>query len=290
VNLETVRWKDLESRFFKLDLGIQDILAATADTQACAYQLGRGLSEIYWQLDPDPADPDGQEEETWNSWTFLLGSARCGELTRLAGRLSAYFSSYTAPGIAGSLAAWQEVAARKDWRNTLGPDEVEGFVRDDCLYRQVRGWYELTILQQAPSTLIRPYAVLRNYRAVSRTLRAFWIQIVGAVASLCLVAVFLVLLTDEKNNAIVTSLVGVLSVIGVSATTITTKIKDTAQSLLSRIQADAYGDLVGLQITTVPPPPPTFGSGGQLNAWRRDRTVVSAVQSRQITSANVVPH
>ena len=284
-------WETLEKQLFQFDLGIQDILASTSDTQACGYQLGRGLSEAYWQLDIEPPSqpPQPSTELTWSSWTFLLGEARCTELTRLLGRLSAYFSTYTAAGVAGSLAAWKEVAASSKWRTVRGPADQENYVRDDCLYRQIRRWYELIVLEQDPSTLIRPYAILRNLRGVWNGLRGFWIQLVGAVLTLAAIAVFFVLLADKQKSSFETSLFGILSVIGVSATTVSTKLKNAAQSLISRIQADTYGDLVGLQITTAPSPPATFGSGLQIDSRRRDRILKSAIQSRQITSANRQP-
>src|SRR5215831_10933893 len=54
-------------------------LTAESDLRAAAYQLGRGLAEMYWALDPDAAcDPLMPE-----CWTFLLGAHRCEELTRL---------------------------------------------------------------------------------------------------------------------------------------------------------------------------------------------------------------
>ena len=72
-----------------------------SDTQACGYQLGRGLAECYWALDPGSA-------EGWDSWTFLFDQARCGELSRLAGRLSGYMQPFGAPAITGSLEVWKE--------------------------------------------------------------------------------------------------------------------------------------------------------------------------------------
>jgi hypothetical protein len=284
-------WLTLEGQLFEFDLGVQDILAATSDTQACGYQLGRGLAEVYWQLDiePPPQPPEASAELTWNSWTFLLGEARCTELTRLVGRLSAYFSNYTAAGVAGSLSAWKMVAADSNWRTVQGPHAQQNYVRDDCLYRQIRRWYELIVLDQNPSTLIRPYAILRNLRGVWNGIRGFWLQIVGALLTLAAIAVFFVFLGDNQKSSFETSVFGILSVIGISVTTVSTRLKNTAQSLIARIQGDAYGDLVGLQITTAPYPPPAFGSAWQNSDRRRDRIIKSAVQSRRITSVNRQP-
>jgi hypothetical protein len=52
------------------------------------------------------------------SWWFLLGAERCSEMTRLVGRLTAYFHPYTAAAIAGSVQVWKHVAADENWRKT----------------------------------------------------------------------------------------------------------------------------------------------------------------------------
>jgi hypothetical protein len=76
-------WGTLSDTLWKFDAQIQDKLTAFSDTQACGYQLGRGLAESYWAL--YPGAPLGS-----TSWTFLLGRDRCAELGRLVGRLTAY--------------------------------------------------------------------------------------------------------------------------------------------------------------------------------------------------------
>src|SRR5579872_1248891 len=62
---------------FIFDAHIQDVLSAKSDTQACGYQLGRGLSEALWDLDLKA------EANRWTSWDHLLGQRRCNELVRL---------------------------------------------------------------------------------------------------------------------------------------------------------------------------------------------------------------
>jgi hypothetical protein len=292
-------WQNLREGIFNFDKGVQDMLTSVSDTQACGYQLGRGLAEAYWELDldpppappPAPAPPPQAVQPTWNSWTFLLGKPRCDELSRLVGRLSAYFHVYTAPGVAGSLSAWQKVASVPDWRNDPGPgpDASPTYVRDECLYRQIRRWYELVILIQDPSTLIKPYAILRNFRALWRGIKGFWIQLSLALISLGGGAYFLFLLSSNNHSGSQKTLVGVASAVGLSATTLSAKLKNAAQSLLARIQSDAYSDLIGLQITMTPPPPKSLPAGFAVGAGRRNHIVTTAVQDRTITAANPSP-
>jgi hypothetical protein len=85
-------WLSLQELILRFDAHIQDTLASGADTVACGYQLGRALAEPYWALDPGLPDKTPSPE----AWWFLLGPERGGEMSRLAGRLTAYLHSLTA--------------------------------------------------------------------------------------------------------------------------------------------------------------------------------------------------
>jgi hypothetical protein len=101
-------WADLAELMWQFDAHVQDRLAALSESQAIGYQLGRGLADTYWALNP------GQEDGS-ASWSFLLGERRCGELSRLTGRLAVYMGEYTAPAIAGSLEVWKAVVSTPRW-------------------------------------------------------------------------------------------------------------------------------------------------------------------------------
>jgi len=255
-------WQVLALSIYQLDAHAQDFLAAQSGTQAAAYQLGRGLAEVYWALDPsagcDPPTPD--------CWVFLLGTQRCDELARLAGRLSGYFNPYCCPALAGTLRLWLSVASDPPWRDGA----------EDLLYQQLRRWYELLILGQDPSTLIKPYAVLRNWQAPLRALRALWIQLVTALVSLALVIALITLIVSGSGNAFLKALFGVLGVAGLSAATVQAGLKNTAQSLLIRLRQDAYTDLVAAAIAEVPDKP---------GARRQDTVVTEEVRKRTLTTA-----
>ncbi len=74
------------------DAHIQDRLAALSERAAIGYQWGCGLADTYWALD------SAQQADA--GWGFLLGERRCGELSRLTGRLAEYMGEYTASAIA----------------------------------------------------------------------------------------------------------------------------------------------------------------------------------------------
>ena len=255
-------WQALALDIFQLDAHTQDFLAAQSGTQSAAYQLGRGLAEVYWALDPsagcDPPAPD--------CWVFLLGSQRCNELTRLAGRLSGYFNPYCCPALAGTLRLWQSVAGDPQWR-----DDAK-----DCLYQQLRRWYELLILGQDPSTLIKPYTVFQNWHAPFRALRALWMQVVTAAVSLVLVIALITLIVSGSGHAFLKALFGVLGVAGLSAATFQAGLKNTAQGLLTRLRQDAYTDLVAAAIAEVPRKP---------GARRQDVVMMEEIRKRTLTTA-----
>jgi hypothetical protein len=156
-------WADLAELIWLFDAHIQGRLTAISETQAIGYQLGRGLAETYWALDPEQYDSS-------TGWAFLLGEERCRELSRLTGRLAAYMGEYTAPAIAGSLNVWKDVASNPSWR---GYDAPSLFDAQDALYEQLSIWYQLVALGQDPIALIRPGMRLKSFYVATWAVRFF---------------------------------------------------------------------------------------------------------------------
>jgi hypothetical protein len=259
-------WNALAVSMHELDAHAQDTLAAQSDMQGAAYQLGRGLAEAYWALDPDAACTP----LTAQCWTFLLGEQRCEELTRLVGRLSGYLNPYCPPAVAGTLCLWQSVAGDEQWRKGA----------QDHLYLQLRRWYELLILGQDPSTLIPPYALLKDWRASIHAVQALWIQLVTAAISLALVIVLIALILKGSANAFLKAAIGVVGIVGLSAATVQAGLKTTAQGLMSRFRQDAYTDLVASAIAEAPAKP------GSRNPHK---AVIEAVRKRTLTTVADAP-
>ena len=254
-------WDALSASIHELDSRAQDTLAAQSDMRAAAYQLGRGLAEAYWALDPGAACAP----LTPQCWAFLLGRERCEELARLVGRLSAYFNPYCAPAVAGTLRLWQSIADDQEWRKGA----------DDHLYRQLRRWYELLVLSQDPSTLIPPYALLKDWRAASHALRALWVQVVTAVISIGLVIALITLVLSGSANASLKAIFGVVGVVGLSTAGIQAGLKNSAQGLLSRLRQDAYTDLVASAVVEAP---------GKPGARSPRKAIIAEVRKRTLTT------
>ena len=234
-------WADLAELIWQFDAHVQDRLAALSESQAIGYQLGRGLADTYWALNP------GQEHGS-ASWSFLLGERRCDELQRLTGRIAAYMGEYTAAAIAGSLEVWQTVVATPSWMG-------DSAHTNQALYSQIRRWYELIVLGQDPTTLIGPAAVMRNYRTLARVFQLFWPELVATVFGLGALITLLFLLHVDGATAWEKTLSGVLAAVGLSLAGLTGTLKNSAQALTKRLRQDAYTDLVALAVQTAPAPP-----------------------------------
>jgi hypothetical protein len=214
------------------------------------------------------------------SWWFLLGAERCSEMSRLVGRLTAYFDPYTAAAIAGSVQVWAHVAADENWRKNA----------DDALYRQIRRWYELVIMQQDPTTLVKPYALIRNFRMVKRALRIFWPELSGAIIAAAALSLFAGALGQHNISALAKSAFGFIAITGFSIAGLAARFKNQAQAMVLRLRQDVYTDLVAVAITTAPlPAAPPAKKGilatpqNAIAASRQKRAMARIVRERSLT-------
>lgn len=278
------RWRPAGTFFLRWDAWFQDELSRRIESLANGYLLGRGLAECYWGLGP---------EEQWQldgvtsavSLPFLLGADRRVELTRMLGRLEPGVAhEMTPPAVAGSLEAWGSVAADPHWAR-------DPAMRDN-LYEQARRWYQLLVLGQDPTTLIRPYARLRHPTNVIRAARIFWPQIALALVSVALVTAYFSVVGSAGDVGAVpvwfSSLLATGGFGAFAAAGLLAKGKSAAQKVVTRLRQDAYTDLVAVSVTTVPPPPAPAGGNRQRLRLRRHR-VESAVRRRSLTPPTPPP-
>jgi hypothetical protein len=226
-------WQQLSEQIYIFDAHIQDCLTASSPMQASGYQLGRGLAECYWALDPFSFDNSAE------SWRFLLGDERCAELKRLARQLSAYLAPPAAPAIAGSLMAWRQVVVQPSW-----------FPRDpgiaaSILYRQVRVWHELVALGEDPVALLHPYARLGNRSLLAVAIRYFAGRLILVLVGVAGLVALVITLGTGTGTTLATTVLAILAAAGLS----------TAALSVNRFAQELNNELAALAVTTVPKPP-----------------------------------
>ena len=274
------QWRRTAGFFLSWDSRFQDELARQGEDLANAYLLGRGLSESFWGLGPERTwVVDGQVTAT--SLSFLFGDERRRELSRMLGRLGGVdVHPMTAPVIAGSLEAWSVVAGDPGW--SAAPD-----LRPQ-LYEQVRGWYQLLVLGQDPTTLIRPYAKLASLRGLVRAARLFWPQVVLALVALVLVTSFFAVI-GGSGPSWVSSLLGSTGISVLALAGLLARGQSAAQRLLTRVRQDAYTDLVAVSVTVVPTAPSGPGDPSA-SSWRAvRRRLEPIVRNRLLTPPTAPP-
>ncbi len=231
-------WNQLAEQVYLWDAAIQDALAIDSVDELAGYNLGRALAETYWSLNTVATS------DLSTSWAHLFGQERRGLINEYLGRLAGHFDPITPPAISGSLSTWSAVASTAPWRSAL-----------DCLpilREQVRRWYGLLVLRQNAQTFLQPQAILRNWRATRTAVRAFLPELIvlggGIVATATLVA-----LISTGNGATWTkSLLGILSALGLSSATITSRLKASTKNLTTRLRNEATTDAVAIGLTVVP--------------------------------------
>lgn len=281
-NPRSDQWRRTADFFLSWDSRIQDELARQGEHLANAYLLGRGLSECFWGLGPERTwVVDGQITAT--SLSFLFGDERRRELSRMLGRLGGDDAHpMTAAVIAGSLEVWSVVAGDPGW--SRAPD-----LRPQ-LYEQVRGWYQLLVLGQDPTTLIRPYAKLTGLRGLGRAARLFWPQVALALVAVGLVTTFFAVI-GGSGPTWVSSLLGSTGISVLALAGLLARGQSAAQRLLTRLRQDAYTDLVAVSVTVVPTAPagPAGPGGTTASSWRAVRRRLEPIVRHRLLTPPTAP-
>jgi hypothetical protein len=144
----------------------------------------------------------------------------------------------------------------------------------DELYEQVRRWYQLLVLDQDPTTLVKPYAKLNSPHGFFRFMRLYRLQIIIGIVAILLLTGFFAF--RGQATGWIPSIVGALGVGGAVLTTVLTRAQSTAQRLATRMRQDAYTDLVAVAVTSVPEHPGSSTSGSAIEAAVRKRLLTPA--------------
>jgi len=250
-------WDKLAGLIYMFDSHIQNCLAGKSPNELSGYQLGRGLAECYWALDPAASDPASP-----TAWGFLFGTTRIKELHQLLMSLSDYLPSYTARAIAGTLALWRSVAADETWRNNAY----------DSLHMQVSRWYRFVLQVPDPASLVLPRKWPLSAKLTLRVIRLYWSVIVIGLLSVAL-AIALINLPhiNETIHHFGPGISGVWkAILAIVAATGIARIGFSTPKIVRRYSDDLNIDDVAISISTVPPPQRRRQATVPVNdAWKR---------------------
>jgi len=237
---EKAKWDEFSLFLWGWDARNQDTLAAESFAIASAYQLGRGLAETFWAIDPDVHDPKNPA-----SVLHLLGPGREQIFSQLLPRLSAYFAPSTTAAVQTSFGAWAKVAED-------GLFEGRSGLVLDALHKQLKVWHDLLLVGQDPDALVSSKDVLEPARRIGPVLRAFLPEVSLGLASLTAAIGAAVLFALGTENHWIAAVLSVISFFGVTSAGALAKVKDEAHSLFTQLRQAMNTDLAK-EAVTLPP-------------------------------------
>lgn len=261
-------WSRVAEVIYSWDAAFQDAFAGQSIDHARGYELGRALAETYWALDPDAPAPPGIGTPPPNTWEFLFGAERIDIIDERARSLAPHYHPATAPVVSATVHSWGVTAAQGQLRRQKTDSSAVGALR-----QQIGYWHELLVGGVDPETLLKPYASLRFTKITPKILRSFAAEAaLGAIGIAGLIALAFLAVKVQGASGWKT-LAAVAGVLGVTIGGVQAALKNGAQSLLRRLRADVYTDLVTSEITSVPP----------LNRSTK-RAMRKAIGARQVTA------
>ena len=244
-------WEAAAEAVYYWDAQIQDGLSVSAELHA-AYQLGRGLAEAFWALNPDVPAPRTKPTLASTaspphpgSWEFLLGPRRQQMLGVYLTLLEGALTPLTGPAVQGPLTRWCRLVA-------------DGQVRDrsqealEALRRQLQNWRDVLLGSRDPASFAQGFGVrlaLRQALRVVRTLPLETFLGAGGIALLGVAGYFLGANTQNRGTAILASVLGFFGVTGAG---LLAWAKARAAVLSMRLREAFYRDIVEAQATELP--------------------------------------
>jgi hypothetical protein len=234
-------WIDLTNFFYGWDAVIQDELACRDFGTSSAYQLGRGLAEIFWAFDASASPDDAR------SATVLLGPGRVGQLKDLLDRLAHHFPPLCSSAVEFSLEQWAAAAARGQVT-----DSTETY---QLLAHQGTVWRDMLLTAKDPKLYLKASTLLDRAGQLRDVARRFIPEIsLLAVGTGALSTGAALLTTGGVSHALGAAL-AVLGAAGVSVSGVAAKLKDAANNLLQQLRNELYEAAVSEATCFAPRPP-----------------------------------
>jgi hypothetical protein len=244
-------WEAAAEAIYYWDEQIQDGLGVSAELLA-AYQLGRGLAEAFWGLDPDAPEPDTKPTVTSTlspphpgSWEFLLGPRRQLMLGAYLGLLEGAFAPLTGSAVRGPLTRWCALVGDKKVRNRSEAALV-------ALRGQLHNWRDVLLGSRDPISFAKGFGLKLAFRQalrVAQTLPLETFLLLGGIALMAAAGYALGSDTTRTGTAVAASVLGFFGVTGAG---LLARAKAQAAVLGVHLREAFYRDIVEAQATVLP--------------------------------------
>jgi hypothetical protein len=244
-------WEAAAEAIYYWDAQIQDGLSVSAELHA-AYQLGRGLSEAFWALDPETPAPTTKPtlQSTASpphpgSWEFLLGPRRQLMLGDYLKLLEGALTPLTGPAVRGPLTRWCKLVADGQVRNR-SQDALQ------ALRGQLQNWREVLLGSRDPVSFAKHFGLRQALRQALRVVQTLPLETILLTVGIALMAVagyFLGSDTSKRGTAVLASVLGFFGVTGAG---LLARAKAQAAVLGVHLREAFYRDIVEAQATVLP--------------------------------------
>jgi hypothetical protein len=244
-------WEAAAEALYYWDEQIQDGLGVSAELLA-AYQLGRGLAEAFWALNPDAPEPEVKPTVASTvspphpgSWEFLLGPRRQQMLGAYLGLLEGAFAPLTGSAVRGPLTRWCALVADRQVRDRSEAALV-------ALRGQVHNWRDVLLGSRDPVSFAKGFGLKLAFRQalrVAQTLPLETFLLLGGIGLLALAGYALGSDTTKTGTAVAASVLGFFGVTGAG---LLARAKAQAAVLSVHLREAFYRDVVEAQATVLP--------------------------------------
>ena len=279
-------WRNFCEVLYDWDADIQDALATMTFGESTAYQVGRGLAECSWALDPRKSAPAAM------GWGQVLGTPRCLVLTHLLERLTpAAISNLSAVAVKGSLAMWRRVASDSAWRSiTARLEDQDVPIAPIFLRQQVAVWKDLLLADVDPHVFQLPQKPLQKIATILPILQTLAPQLALGLVS-AIATGFGVWIVAQHGAGPWGEFVTAAGIFGLTSSGLSSRAKATANNLAQQLRSAVDADEVVSSVTKVPtkpkdakvPTPNRFSTPGAIAA-QVSISEVPPVQLRAPTS------
>jgi hypothetical protein len=241
-------WGAIADAIYYWDEQIKDGLGVSAELLS-AYQLGRGLSEAFWALNPDAPEPAAkptlESPPSPGSWEFLLGPRRQLMLGSYVKLLEGALTPLSVPAVQGPLSRWCKLVADGQVRSR-SEEALE------ALRGQLQNWRDVLLGSRDPTSFAKHFGFRLALRQAFRVMQTLPLETALAGAGIALLALAGYALGADTSNKGLAVFASVLGFFGVTGAGLLAKAKAQAAVLSGHLREAFYRDIVAAQATVLP--------------------------------------